>query len=240
VTEANPGDPPTQRPMPVRRRGVGPFSLRQVTIAILAMMGAAIIGTLATRPLGSIPIGLPVPDPSAYLIGSPIPGLHVGDLAPELEGESADGHVVLTDLHGTPIRLADLRGKVVWINFWASWCPPCQFETPTVRAVDQRYRDRGLAVVAVQVQQTVETGLDYASRYGLDYTIGADVTGAIFHAYKVFALPTQFFIDPNGVIRQIVNGPLDEARAAQLIESLLPPGPAGTGGATPAPLPSRT
>jgi thiol-disulfide isomerase/thioredoxin len=211
-------------PRPVRRRGVGPFSLRQVTIAIVAMMGAAIIGTLATRPLGSVPIGLPVPDPSAYLIGSPIPGLRVGDLAPELEGESAGGHVVLTDLHGVPIRLADLRGKVVWINFWASWCPPCQFETPTVRAIDRRYRDRGLVVVAVQVQQTVEAGLEYADRYDLDYTIGADVTGAIFHAYKVFALPTQFFIDPNGIVRQIVNGPLDEARAAQLIDALLPPG----------------
>ena len=78
-------DPAPPRPQPVRRRGVGPFSLRQVTIAILAMMGAAIVGTLATRPLGSIPIGLPVPDPSAYLIGSPIPGLRVGDLAPELD-----------------------------------------------------------------------------------------------------------------------------------------------------------
>ena len=225
--EPNSAEPNPSRPVPARRRGVGPFSLRQVTIAIVAMMGAAIIGTLATRPLGSIPIGLPVPDPSAYLIGSPIPGLHVGDLAPELEGESADGHVVLADLHGAQIRLADLRGKVVWINFWASWCPPCQFETPTVRAMDQRYRDRGLAIVAVQVQQTVEAGLDYASRYGLGYTIGADVTGAIFHAYRVFALPTQFFIDTSGVIRQIVNGPLDEARAAQLIESLLPSAPSG-------------
>ncbi len=79
-------------------------------------------------------------------------------------------------------------------------------------------------VVAIQVQQTVEDGQAYAARYGLRYTIGADVTGTIFHAYKVFALPTQFFIDTNGVVRQVVNGPLDEARAAQMIESILPPG----------------
>jgi peroxiredoxin len=238
VTDPVLPDAAEPRPMPVRRRGVGPFSLRQVTVAIVAMMGAAIIGTLATRPLGSIAPGLPVPDPSAYLIGSPIPGLRVGDLAPELEGESADGHVVLTDLHGAPIRLADLRGKAVWINFWASWCPPCQFETPTVRSIDKRFRDRGLVIIAIQVQQTVEAGLDYADRYDLEYTIGADVTGAIFHAYKVFALPTQFFIDPNGLVRQIINGPLDETRAAQLVESLLPSGPSPTGGATAAPLPS--
>jgi thiol-disulfide isomerase/thioredoxin len=214
-----------------RRRGVGPFSLRQVTIAILAVMGTAVVLTLATVPLGSTEPGLPVPDPSAFLIGSPIPGLSVGDQAPELAGNGPDGPVGLTDLSGTPIRLADLRGKAVWVNFWASWCPPCQFETPTIRAMDQRYRDRGLVIVAVQVQQTVDAGRDYANRYGLRYAIGADVTGAVFHTYHVFALPTQFFIDPNGILRQVVNGPLNEQRATQLIESIIPsdssPSPSG-------------
>ena len=233
MTDERPTEP-VVRPV-YRRRGVGPFSLRQVTIAILVVMGTAIVLTLATVPLGSTERGLPVPDPSAFLIGSPIPGLAVGDLAPELEGDGPDGHVQLTDLDGTPIRLADLRGKAVWINFWASWCPPCQFETPTIREMDERYRNRGLVIVAVQVQQTVDAGRDYANRYGLEYTIGADVTGAVFHTYHVFALPTQFFIDPNGVLRQVVNGPLSEQRASQLIESILPPGVPGSATGSPAP-----
>jgi peroxiredoxin len=223
----------TVRPQQFRRRGVGPFSLRQVTIAILVVMGTAIVLTLATVPLGSTEPGLPVPDPSAFLIGSPIPGLAVGNLAPEFEGDGPDGRVQLTDLDGTPIRLADLRGKAVWVNFWASWCPPCQFETPTVRAMDVKYRSRGLVIVAVQVQQTVDAGRTYAERYGLQYTIGADVTGAVFHTYHVFALPTQFFIDPNGVLREVVNGPLSDVRASQLIESILP------AGASAAPSPTR-
>jgi peroxiredoxin len=218
---------PEPAPRPIRRRGVGPFSLRQVTIVILVVMGTAIVLTLATVPLGSTEPGLPLPDPSAFLIGSPIPGLGIGDLAPEFEGDGPKGRVQLTDLDGTTVRLADLRGKAVWVNFWASWCPPCQFETPTIRAMDERYRDRGLVIVAVQVQQTVQAGRDYAARYGLRYRIGADVTGAIFHTYHVFALPTQFFIDPNGVLRQIVNGPLSETRAAQLIESILQAGASG-------------
>jgi len=223
----------------VRRRGVGPFSLRQVTLAILVVMGTAIVLTLATVPLGSTEPGLPVPDPSAFLIGSPIPGLDIGDLAPEFEGDGPDGRVQLTDLDGAPIRLADLRGKAVWVNFWASWCPPCQFETPTVRAMDAKYRDRGLVIVAVQVQQTVDAGKSYAARYGLRYTIGADVTGAVFHTYHVFALPTQFFIDPNGVLRQIVNGPLSETRASQLIESILPAGASAPPSSSPAPSPTN-
>lgn len=235
MTEPTPAAPvePVAPVTPVRRRrGVGPFSLLQVTIAIVAMMGAAILGTLATRPIGSIPNGLPVPEPSAYLIGSAIPGLRPGDLAPELEADRPEGHVQLTDLDGNPIRLADLRGKAVWINFWASWCPPCQFETPTIRSIDRQYRDRGLVIVAIQVQQTVDDARAYAARYDLEYTIGADVTGAIFHAYKVFALPTQFFVGHDGVIRQVINGPLDEARAKALIESILPPG--GSPSAVPA------
>jgi len=219
---------PTVRRDPVRRRGVGPFSLRQVTIAILAVLGTAIGLTLATVPIGSVAPGLPVPEPSAFLLGSPVPGLTIGDLAPELVVDREGRQLQLTDLDGNPVRLTDLRGKAVWINFWASWCPPCQFETPTVRSLDERYRDRGLAIVAIQVQQTVQAGRDYAARYELDYTIGADVTGAFFHLYRGFALPTQFFIDTEGRIRQIVNGPLTEERAIAIVESLLLPGPSPT------------
>lgn len=217
---------PAETPPPARRRRnvVGPFSLRQVTVAIVAVMAVALVLTVATVPITQLVPDLPVPNPSAYILRSPEPGLAIGDLAPELVVDRPDGRLELTDLDGRPIRLADLRGKAVWINFWASWCPPCQYETPTVRALDQRYRDRGLAVVAIQVQQTVDVGRDYAERYGLEYTIGPDVTADFFHLYRVFALPTQFFIDPEGRINRIVIGPIAEADAAATIESLLPPG----------------
>lgn len=206
-----------------RRRGVGPFSLRQVSGALGVVVVAAIVLTIATAPLGSTTPGLPNPGASAYLLGSPIPGLQVGNVAPELAGTLPDGSAFqLTDLDGQPIRLADLRGRAVWINFWASWCPPCQAETPTLRTLDARYRDRGLTLIAVQVQQTADAGREYAARYDLHYTIGQDVSAAIFHAYRVFALPTQFFIDPQGVIRAVINGPVTEQGAARLIESILP------------------
>jgi thiol-disulfide isomerase/thioredoxin len=209
-----------------RRRGVGPFSLRQVTLAIGIVAVAGVLLTLANAPIGSTPVGLPNPEPSAYLLRAPLPGLRPGDLAPELSVTAADGSTFqLIDLDGRPIRLADLRGKAVWLNFWASWCPPCQSETPILRAMDQQYRDRGLVIVGVQVQETVDDGRKYATTYNLQYRIGADVAADIFREYKVFALPTQFFIGTDGVVRDIVNGPMDAVTAAADVESILPPGP---------------
>jgi peroxiredoxin len=208
---------------------VGPFSFRQVAGVLGGVIVAAVVLTFATAPLGSTTPGLPNPGASAYLLGSPIPGLHVGDQAPELSGTLADGSTFqLSDLDGRPIRLADLRGRGVWINFWASWCPPCQAETPTLRAMDERYRARGLTIVAIQVQQTTDDGRQYAGRYGLKYTIGQDVSAAVFHQYRVFALPTQFFIDPTGIIRAVVNGPLNDASAASLVQAILPVAPSGS------------
>ncbi len=208
---------------PPRRRGVGPFSLRQVAGALGIVIVAAILLTIGTAPLGSTTPGLPNPVASAYLLRSAVPGLQVGQQAPELTGTTDSGAAFeLTDLDSKPIRLADLRGRLVWLNFWASWCPPCQAETPTLRDMDRAYRDRGLSLIAVQVQQTVEEGQSYAAKYGLDYVIGADVSAAIFRTYHVFALPTQFFIDPGGVIRSVVNGPLEADAARKTIEALLP------------------
>jgi len=192
-------------------------------LAIGVVSLAAIVLTLATVPLGSTGPGLPVPNPSAYLLRSALPGLRPGDLAPEFSGTRDDGTAFqLLDLDGRPIRLADLRGKAVWLNFWASWCPPCQTETPVLRKMDQTYRDRGLVLISIEVQETVEAGRIYAAKYQLGYPIGADLAADVFRTYKVFALPTHFFIDPNGVVRQVVNGPLNEASAAALIESILP------------------
>jgi thiol-disulfide isomerase/thioredoxin len=207
---------------PARRLGVGPFNLRQVTVAIGVVVVGALALTLAVQPLGSLTPGLPVPEPSAYLLGTPRPGLSVGAVAPELAGTRADGTPFqLTDLNGQPLRLADFRGKVVWINFWTSWCPPCQSETPMLRAMDETYRNDGLVIIAVQVQQTVADGERYAQTYGLHYRIGADLSGIVFGTYKAFALPTHFFIDQRGVIREVVNGPLDDASAAAIVENLL-------------------
>jgi peroxiredoxin len=212
---------------------VGPFSGRQLALAFTAVLVAVIVLVGVTTPLGNTSDrpGAVDPRPTAYLIASPpAVGLKVGQLAPEFAVTRADGTTVeLKDLAGNPIRLADLRGRAVWINFFATWCPPCQAEVPILRDLSERYRDRGLELVAISIQETSPADIAaYAARYQLGYTIGFDGTGDIFRAYKAYGLPTQLFIDENGVIASIVGAPLDEAGGVAEIERILPAAPAAT------------
>jgi peroxiredoxin len=217
-------DRPAFRHTPPQRGAIGPFSARQLLLAAGTVIAAVIVLVAATTPLGTTNAGPPSPGSSQYVFASPTEGLQVGSRAPEFTVvDSTDGTTYqLTDLDGRPIRLADLRGKPVWVNFWASWCPPCQQETPILREVSDLYRDRGLVLVAIQVQETADAGRRYAERYGLRYTIGADVTGSIFRSYRVYGLPTQFFIGPDGVIRSVVQGPLSKPAAIANVEAILP------------------
>lgn len=205
---------------------VGPFSGRQLLAAFGAVVLAIVVLVAVTTPLGNTAGGPGTvnPLPTQYVIGpAPQEGLRPGDLAPELAVDLADGSTYqLADLDGRPIRLADLRGKAVWINFWASWCPPCQQETPIIRELAERYRDAGLVVVAIAVQETSPADIRaYAERYDLGYTIGFDASGHIYREYKVFGLPTQFFIRPDGTIAS-VGKTVDEAGAVAAIEAILP------------------
>ena len=90
-------------------------------------------------------------------------------------------------------------------------------------------------MVGISVQETTAADVKaYADRYRLRYTIGFDESGNVLREYRVFALPTQFFIDTNGTIQQVVSGPVDEQGARALIESMLPGSPAPSGSPSPA------
>jgi len=211
---------------PERHGLVGPFSGRQLVAAFGVVVVAIVVLAAVTTPLGNTGTepGTVDPRPTQFIIGpAPQEGLRPGDLAPELSVSLDDGSTYqLTDLDGSPIRLADLRGKGVWINFWASWCPPCQQETPVIRELAERYRAAGLVVVAIAVQETSPDDIRaYAERYDLTYTIGFDASGHIYREYKVFGLPTQFFIRPDGVIDS-VGKTVDESSAVAAIEAILP------------------
>ncbi len=192
----------------------------------MSVVVVAVLLVVVTTPLGSAtPIGPNDPQATQFVLnpGAQI-GVRPGDIPPELEiAGLAGAREPLRDLAGNPVRLADLRGKAVWLNFWASWCPPCQAETPVIRDVADAYRDRGLVVIGVSVQESSPANVAaYAARYQLDYTIAADSTGEVYRRYNPPGLPTSIFIGPEGAVRSFVLAPLSEAAARAQIEAILP------------------
>jgi peroxiredoxin len=241
--------PPAPTRGPRERRGlIGPFGGRQLLGGALVIVVAAVVLAVVTTPLGSTaPLGPDDPQATPFVLGpAPSNGLRAGDFPPELTITGPDGKPApLTDLEGRPVQLADLRGKAVWLNFWASWCPPCQSETPVLRDIAERYRDRGLVVVGISVQEASPDNVAaYAAKYQLDYTIAADSTGEVFRTYRLFALPSQFFIGPEGAIRSVVAAPLRPASAAAQVEAILQaagglPSPTTPSSSSPSPSPSN-
>ena len=206
-----------------RKPLVGPFSALQLVSVLVAVVLTAGILAVLNQPIVSTALpSLPAPGASFVAVGDPVEGLRVGDLAPEFTGTANGATVQLTDLDGNPIRLADLKGHPVWINFWASWCPPCQAETPILRDVYTAHAADGLALVAISVQETTPDDVRaYVQRYSLPYTVGFDATSAIFHTYHAYGLPTQLFLDREGVIRDVVLGPVTREQAEAYLAPLL-------------------
>ncbi len=206
------------------RRGlIGPFGGRQLLAGAMVVLVVAVVLVIVTTPLGTTgAIGPGDPQATQFVLGpAPTNGLRPGDIPPELTITGPDGQPAgLTDLDGARVQLADFRGRTVWLNFWATWCPPCQSETPVLRDMAERYRDRGLVVLGIAVQESSpENVAAYAAKYRLGYTIAPDSTGEIFRTYRLYGLPTQFFIGPEGAIRAIVPAPLTEHAAIARIES---------------------
>src|SRR5689334_7402418 len=102
------------------------------------------------------------------------------------------------------IKLSDLRGKVVVLNFWASWCVECRKESDALEATWRQYRDRGLMVLGVDYLDTESPATQYLEQYHTSYPIGVDLQEQISRRYRITGVPETFFIDKNGVVRKTV------------------------------------
>ncbi|MBI5492161.1 MAG: TlpA family protein disulfide reductase [Deltaproteobacteria bacterium] len=134
----------------------------------------------------------------------------------------------LPDLAGKPVSLKDYRGKVVFLNFWATWCKPCEEEMPSMEALYQGLKDQPFEILAVSVDKDgPETVAAYAKKYNLSFKVLHDRKGAIKETYKTTGVPETFIIDQNGVIAEKVWGPRDWSRrySYEMIADLLSNGP---------------
>jgi len=193
---------------------------KRARLALVAIVAIAIVGTAwlvgEREDFGSIGQG----GVNANLLPS------VGDPAPELLTFTADG---------SPVRLSDLRGQPVWLNFWGSWCPPCRSEMPEVQAAYDTLHQRGLIMLGISMREDPAVAVAYANRVGATFPILADPNylstlfaedqypeiRKLVETYQVNNFPTHVFIDREGIVRAVVLKPMDYETAVTYGELIL-------------------
>jgi cytochrome c biogenesis protein CcmG/thiol:disulfide interchange protein DsbE len=123
-------------------------------------------------------------------------------------------------LPGPTLSFTSLRGKPVYLNFFATWCPPCNQEAPAIDALQQQYRARGLQIVGVDVLENAGKATEFRRSHHLSYPVVVDA-GTLRDQYNVNGLPVHVFIDRAGLIRKIVVGELSSADMRSNIERIL-------------------
>ncbi len=135
----------------------------------------------------------------------------------------------LVDLDGKLRRLDEFKGKVIFLNFWATWCKPCEDEMPSMQMLHETLKDRPFEIVAVSVDKDdVSVVKEFVKRHNITFTVLHDRKGKIKDAYKTTGVPETFIIDQNGIIAEKIWGPRDWTRHENLITifKLLENGPA--------------
>ena len=133
-------------------------------------------------------------------------------LAPDFSFRTFDGEV---------FSLAEQRGKVVILNFWASWCVPCRDEAPILQDVWERYRDRGVVLVGVAYRDVERDSLAFIEEFGITYPNGLDIGEKIAKQYRIQGVPETFIIDQNGEIIELYVGPAQEGQLDAILERVL-------------------
>jgi cytochrome c biogenesis protein CcmG/thiol:disulfide interchange protein DsbE len=163
-------------------------------------------------------LSTPLPPPQSTLQPTPsvfsLPtGPRVGELAPDFS---------LPTIDDTTVRLADLRGRPVLLNFWATWCAPCRVELPLLQAAYQPDAD-GLIVLGIGVRESPEAVIAFATNLDLGFPLLLDQEGRVSDVYQVRGLPTSLFVDRDGLIAVRHIGPLDQAALDNYLAPLLNP-----------------
>jgi peroxiredoxin len=127
----------------------------------------------------------------------------------------------LSSLDGTEVALRDFKGQVLLINIWATWCPPCRVEMPTIQAAYEQYRDQGFTVLAMNLQEDPSVVATFMREHQLTFPALLDPDGQVSRTYQAVSLPSSFFVDRRGVIRAVYHGPMPRSIIAGTVEQLL-------------------
>ena len=202
---------------------------RTLTLTIPLAVLAAVLYTLRVSSVAEPPaIRATTPEPAAPAAAPRAQrGLSLDAAIKELElirpprPKFADDFTIATAA-GPSFRLSAYRGRPIFMNFWATWCPPCLEEMPAMERLWRGHKDAGLVMVAVTVDANTKLVAPFIERHGFTFTVGLDTKMEVANAYGVRALPSSFVIDRDGRLAAVAVGPRawDNAAAQSLIERL--------------------
>ncbi|WP_369900403.1 thiol-disulfide oxidoreductase ResA [Bacillus manliponensis] len=136
-------------------------------------------------------------------------------------GEEAPNFAV-TDLNGNEIELKDLRGKGVFLNFWGTWCKPCEKEMPYMNELYPEYKEKGVEILALDADETELAVKNFVARYDLQFPVAIDKGQEILKTYNVTPLPTSFLIDKDGKIVKKITGSLTKEQIEEYLQLITP------------------
>jgi peroxiredoxin len=137
---------------------------------------------------------------------------NVNYLAPDIQ---------LENLEGDPVSLSDWQGNVVLLNNWATWCPPCKAEMPTLQSYFEDHQDQGFMVVAIEAGEPASDVAQFAINYSLTFTVLPDPSNNSLVAFHNFSLPNSYVIDRDGLVRLAWNGEIDRANLEKYVTPLV-------------------
>jgi cytochrome c biogenesis protein CcmG/thiol:disulfide interchange protein DsbE len=167
---------------------------------------------LAAGLLVLVAAGLAMWGPGGGAAAQPSGRLLPGQPAPEF---------ALNLLDGSTLTFSELRGRVAVVNFWATWCPPCEDELPDLEAVWAEYQAQGVVFVGVAFQEEGTEVRDMASRFGLTYPLGLDEGERISTAFGITGVPETFVVDAQGQVAYVHIGPVTAGELRGQLDSLL-------------------
>lgn len=139
--------------------------------------------------------------------------LKVGDDAPNF---------TLVDMNGVEHKLSDYEGQGVFLNFWGTWCKPCEKEMPAMDNQYAAYSDQGVQTLAVNIAQSDFEVQKFIDKYDLNFPVVIDKTKSVMTQYNIDPLPTTILVTPEGKVKQIITGEMTEAQIAGFMESIKP------------------
>ena len=131
--------------------------------------------------------------------------------------------VTLPDLSGRQVSLSDFKGKILFVNFWATWCPPCREEMPSMQKLHARLKDKDFLMVAIDLQESAEPVKKFLNEYELTFMTLLDSKGETGPLFGINSIPTTLIMDKNGMIIGVAIGPRDWAskKSIALFEHLI-------------------